>query len=335
MVRTEGISPGATLRRAEPTALAREAGAPALQRLAFSAMGTMCEVQYATDDGQASAAFAKAVLSWVQGFEARYSRFRPNSLISRINAAAGRAWVQVDQEMEDMFLVCDNLHTLTRGVLDPTALPLISLWNWRAPAAALPTPARIDAARRLTGWQKVQRAPGRVFLPEPGMALDFGGFGKEYAVDLVACIAANHGIPAVLVDFGHDIFASGQPPGRPAWHIGLEDPRNPGHTAGSMAITNRGVASSGDYVRRFVFEGKRYGHIIDPRTGWPVDNGCAQATVVAASCLQAGGLSTAAFVLGMKEGIEFIRSCRGAEGIIWHQDRRAQTPGFSHYETTA
>lgn len=306
-----------------------------LHRLSFSAMGTMCEVQYPTADQQAAPAFATAVVKWVHDFEARYSRFRPTSLLCQINAAAGRAWVEVDEEMEQMFLICDYLHALTRGVLDPTALPLINLWNWRNAVTALPTAERVAAARRLVGWSKVQRAPGKVFLPEPGMALDFGGFGKEYAVDFVARMAVNFGLSAVLVDFGHDVFVGGKPPGRPAWHIGLEDPRNPGDTAGSMAVENRGVASSGDYMRRFEFQGKRYGHIIDPRTGWPVDNGCSQATVVAASCLQAGALSTTAFVLGLKEGIEFIRSFKGAEGIIWQQDRRAQTPGFSNYETTA
>src|SRR6185436_16996322 len=112
-------------------------------------------------------------------------------------------------------------------------------------------------------------------------------------------------IKNALVDFGHDLRAVGAPPGRPAWHIGLEDPQKPGTSAGSMAIVGKGVASSGDYIRRFVIDGKRYGHIVDPRTGRPVANGCVQATVTAASCLQAGVLSTTAFVLGVPQGIEF------------------------------
>ncbi len=303
-----------------------------LRKLSFPALGTNCEVQYAAPGGdQQAAVFERAVVAWVGAFEARYSRFRPDSLLSKINAAAGRDWVAVDAEMETMFKLCDTLHFMTQGVLDPTTLPLIRLWNYQAETPRLPTDPEIAAARALIGWKKVQRSPGRVFLPEPGMALDFGGFGKEYAVDIAAQIAADHGIVNSLVDFGHDLRATGTPPGRPAWHIGLEDPQRPGETAGSVAVSNKGVASSGDYIRRFVVGGKRFGHIIDPRTGRPVAHGALQATVVTASCLQAGALSTTAFVLGVPQGIEYIQSFPGAEGLLVTERSRAQTRGFFTY----
>ena len=104
-----------------------------------------------------------------------------------------------------------------------------------------------EAARALVGWPKVQRQPNRVYLPVAGMGLDFGGFGKEYAVDIVAQIAAHAGIPDVLVDFGHDIRVMGAPPGRPAWHVGLEDPARPG-TAWGMASVAAPGAGEGDAV---------------------------------------------------------------------------------------
>lgn len=303
-----------------------------LRRLSFPALGTVCEVQYAAPFGEAQAtAFERAALGWVTAFEAKYSRFRAGSLISRINDAAGRDWVPIDPEMEVMLKLCDTLHFVTQGVLEPTALPLIRLWNYKAENPRVPAPAEIAAALRLVGWQKVQRAPGRVFLPEAGMALDFGGFGKEYAVDRVAQLATEHGLTGALVDFGHDMRAVGAPPGRPAWHIGLEDPRKPGTSSSSIGIVGKGVASSGDYLRHFVADGKRYGHIIDPRTGWPVANGCTQATVIAPTCLQAGVLATTAFVLGVPKGTEFIQACPGAEGLLHANDARAQTRGFFHY----
>ena len=314
---------------AVPTGAA--AGLP-LRKLSFPALGTTCEVQYAAPGGDAQAGtFERAAVAWVNAFEAKYSRFRPDSLVSRINSAAGQAWVEVDPEMEGLLKLCDTLHFMTQGVLDPTALPLIRLWNYKAEHPRVPAPAEIAAARALVGWKKVQRGSGKVFLPEPGMALDFGGFGKEYAVDLVAQIAVDHGIANVLVDFGHDLRALGTPPGRPAWHIGLEDPANPGRAAGSIGVTGKGIASSGDYLRSFIADGKRYGHIIDPRTGWPVANGCTQATVIAGSCLQAGVLSTTAFVLGVPQGIEFIQACPGAEWLLLTDKTRAQTRGFFHY----
>lgn len=303
-----------------------------LRKLAFAALGTTCEVQYAAPNGDAQAsAFERAAVSWVQAFEAKFSRFRPESLVSRINAAAGRAWVEIDAEMETLLQLCDTLHAMTQGILDPTALPLIQLWNYKAENPRIPSAEEITRARALVGWKKVQRAPGKIFLPVAGMALDFGGFGKEYAVDFVAQLALDHGLPGALVDFGHDLRALGQPPGRPAWHIGLEDPKKPGTSAGSVALVGKGIASSGDYIRGFTIEGKRYGHIIDPRTGWPVANGCMQATVIAPSCLQAGVLSTTAFVLGVPQGIAFIQACPGAEGLLVTGKTRAQTRGFFNY----
>lgn len=304
-----------------------------LRRMAFPALGTNCEVQYVAPrgDGQANT-FARAVVEWVSAFEAKYSRFRPTSLVSRINDAAGRAWVEIDADMEQMLALGDALFATTGGVLDPTSLPLLRLWNWKAEHPTIPSEAQIAAARRLVGWSKVQGAPGKIFLPEPGMALDFGGFGKEYAVDIVAHLARQHGITTALVDFGRDVYALGRPPVRVAWHLGLEDPRRPGATWGSIAVRDgRGVASSGDYVRCFMHNGRRYGHIIDPRTGWPVANGCLQVTVVADTCLQAGVLSTAAFVLGADRGLELIAHCPGAEGVIVTETARRHTRGFYHY----
>jgi len=236
--------------------------------------------------------------------------------------------------MEAMFQLCDTLHFMTQGLLDPTSLPVLRLWDYKAEKPRVPTDAEIAAARALVGWKKVQRAPEKVFLPEAGMALDFGGFGKEYAVDMVAQLAVDHALPCALVDFGHDLRAIGAPPGRPAWHIGLEDPRKPGAVAGSIAVVGKGVASSGDYLRGFTIDGKRYGHIIDPRSGRPVANGCTQATVVAGTCLQAGVLSTTAFVLGVPKGIELIQSCPGCEGLLLTGQTRAQTRGFFNYVAT-
>jgi thiamine biosynthesis lipoprotein len=319
-------------RRQPPATPGSTTPAGPLRRLSFPALGTTCEVQYAADDPAQAARFETAAVAWVHAFEAKYSRFRPDSLVSRINAAAGREWVAIDPEMEQMLKLCETLHFMTQGVLDATALPLIRLWNYKAEAPVVPTIQQIADARLMVGWAKVQRAPGKVFLPLPGMALDFGGFGKEYAVDVVAQIAVDHGIANVLVDFGHDLRALGAPPGRPAWHIGLEDPVHPGTASVSVALQgSKGIASSGDYIRGFTAAGKRYGHIIDPRTGWPVANGCQQATVIAGTCLQAGVLSTTAFVLGVPKGIEFIQACPGAEGLLITAKTRAQTRAFFNY----
>lgn len=326
---------------------------PTLRKLAFNAFGTRCEVQYVSTGSQESdGKFEAAAQSWALAFQAKYSRFVPESLVSRINTAAGVDWVAVDADMETMLDLCEALFQMTRGLLDPTSLPLMRLWDWKrrsggpedrkpggpgdqrhggSEVLALPSDGDIAAVQKLIGWRKVKREKGRVFLPEKGMALDFGGFGKEYAVDRVAQIAVDHGVRGALVDFGHDIKAVGKPPGRPAWHIGIEDPERPGAYGLSIGAVDKGVASSGDYIRCFVHEGRRYGHILDPRTGRPVSNGCSQATVIAPTCLHAGVLSTTAFILGIPGGIELIQSFPGAEGLIVRGKEKATTRGFFNY----
>jgi FAD:protein FMN transferase len=299
-----------------------------LRRLAFSALGTDCTVLFAcADDGKAQA-FATAARRWTGLFEATYSRFRADSLVGRINAAAGKDWVDLDEDATRMFDLAGQLAQMTGGILDATALPLLRLWNYRADKPRIPAEAEIAAARRLVGWSRVERRPGGVRLPEPGMGLDFGGFGKEYAVDAVAELARAHGIADVLVDFGHDVRALGRPPDAPCWLIGVEDPQRPGQSWARLGLIDRGVATSGDYLRGFTIGGRRYGHIIDPRTGQPVANGTRGVTVVASSCLEAGVLSTTAFVLGLHDGLRLIESFGGAEGCLRTDTELAQTRGF-------
>lgn len=304
-----------------------------LRSLVLRALGTHCEVRYAPPSDAVATVFERDVRAWVERFEARYSRFRAESIVSRINAAAG-SWVEIDAETEQMLDICASLHALTGGILDVTAGSLLRLWNFRTPLPQVPVPATVAAVRASVGWPKVERDAGRVRL-RAGMALDFGGWGKEWAVDLVAELARQAGVRDALIDFGHDIRVLGTPPGRPAWHIGLEDPQSPGQHRGSIALpAGRGVASSGDYIRQFTFAGRRYGHIVDPRDGYPVAHGLRQVTVIAENCFMAGVLSTTAFVLGPRAGLEFIQRFPGAEALLVTENDRAQTRGFWNYVVT-
>jgi thiamine biosynthesis lipoprotein len=312
--------------RVRQSATIREEGS--VVTLTFFAMGTRCRAMLATPSTEQRQAFLEQLLIAVADFEAKYSRFLDNSLIGCINAAAGKHWVEVDEETDRIFSLCGDLFFFTRGAFDPTALPLIRLWNWKANPPVVPDETAIQAARELVGWNKVQRRRGAIFLTRPGMALDLGGIGKEYAVDMAMALAAQHGIENVLIDFGQDIRAQGKPPGRPAWHVGLENPRNPGSCWASVAVTNHAVASSGDYLRHFVHQGRRYGHIIDPRTGYPVANDCRAASVVAPTCTIAGILTTTACILGPQEGYHLINGYHGASGALVTETANLITPRF-------
>ena len=284
-----------------------------IRHLEFKALGTNCSIKFRLTDERAALLFAAEALGWIGKFEAKFSRFQPTSLVSRINAAAGTEWVAVDDEMEHMLKLADDLHRRTHGILDPTLLPLLRVWDWKQVHLKLPQASEVQAALALTGWQKVQRRPGAVRLPEAGMGLDFGGFGKEYAVDYLAKIARQHGITDALIDLGRDLFAMGGNGRHPFWHVGIEDGCKPGECWGGLAVSDRAVSASGDYARHFSHDGVRYGHILDPRTGWPVSNGMRAVTVIAPSCLEAGVYSTAVFVLGPRDGLHLASLARGVE----------------------
>ena len=302
-----------------------------LYDLQFRAMGTDCRIQFEAESKEQAIQLTRDSVAWLARFEARYSRFRDDSLVSRINQQAGGDWIEIDEELEAILSLCDELIFMSEGVLDSTALPLISLWDYRKQHRSLPTEAEVNAARNLVGWSKVERRSGAIRLPEKGMSLDFGGFGKEYAVDQVATIATEVGIRNCMIDFGRDIRAMGYPPGRPAWHVALENPQNPGVPWASLAARDIAIASSGDYRRFFEYKGDRFGHIIDPRVGRPVGNETLSVTVIARSCLEAGALSTSAFVFGSDEGLRLIESGFGTEGCLVMENEIRQTSRFYEY----
>ena len=299
--------------------------------IGFTAMGTTCRVDFAAPSFSAAIDFKDICLQWLADFEVKYSRYRLDSMISEVNRAAGKEAVPIDDELESMFRLCDWFHWLTRGVFDPTLLPLSLLWDYHPECPVIPAKEAIERAREHVGWLKVQRDTGRVYLPEKGMAIDTDGFGKEYAVDRVAEMALQRGIEQFVVDFGQDLRVHGKPPEAGEWRIGLEHPEDPGRCWCGVALRDRAVATSGDYLRNFFQDGVRYGHILDPRTGYPVQHACGAVSVVAPTCVEAGIIATAAFVLGPEKGLLLIEDCHHVEGCMWLNDRRLRTSGFDRY----
>jgi thiamine biosynthesis lipoprotein len=275
--------------------------------------------------------FQRAALEWLARFEARYSRFQPDSIVSQINASAGGDWIELDEEADAIFSLCSDMHWLTQQTFDAGVLPLLRLWDWKADPIRIPTDAEVHAALALCGWSKVFRRPMEIQLPVAGMGIDLGGIGKEYAVDQMMNLAHEHGLNDVMIDIGQDLRVSGRPPGKDAWYIGLEEPDEPGKCWAAVGLTNHAVATSGDYFRSCTRDGRRYGHILDPRTGQPVSNGCQAVSVIASNCVLAGVLSTAAFVLGPAKGLELIRSHEGVEACITTETGRHQTRRFSSH----
>ena len=295
-----------------------------VRELEFRALGTECHIKIRLKSERDALQFAADTLEWIKNFEEKYSRYLDTSLISKINAAAGQFWVETDEDAERLLNVAEEVFRKSEGILDATMLPLARVWDWKKIHQELPNEDDVQEALRLTGWDKVERREGAIFLPEKGMGLDFGGFGKELAVDALIEISRRHNIKDVLIDLGKDVFASGGNGKHEFWHIGIEDGKNPESCLASLAISDRAVSSSGSYARHFMHEEKRYGHIIDPRSGWPTSNGVNSVTVIAKSCLEAGIHSTVCYILGVDEGLSFtsnfpeidvcIQSDQGTEG---------------------
>lgn len=304
---------------------------PLYKQFTFSAMGTRCAVMFEAPSHAEADSFKDQAIDWVHSFEREFSRFIPESLISRINQAAGRNWVELTPEAESLFALCDWFHWATQGVFDPAVSPLLQLWDYHEPRHSTPDQSAVVDALSLCGWSRVQRRPGQIYLPESGMAIDVGGIGKEYAADRVFEMAQKRGICNLLVDFGHDLRAGGEPPEGGAWKIGLEDPREPGRCWGGVCLRDRAVATSGNYLRNFTVDGVQYGHILDPRNGQPVQNQTASVSVISGTCTEAGILSTSAFILGGDAALELINSTYSAEGCITEEKRQIYSRRFHEF----
>lgn len=283
----------------------------------FRALGTACALRVAHPDRAAADDLACAVADLVRALEARWSRYRPDSWLSRLNAAAGSPdWFETEPDDDALLHLCSRAHALSEGAIDPTILPLIRLWD-SAPTDSEPSPTALATALTTVGWHRIAREPGRIRLPLPGMALDLGGLAKEYLVDRALELARQKGFDNVLVDFGGDIAVHGAPPGRPGWLIALAAPTTPNASAGSLLLGAGAVATSGDSARsRRTADGSRRSHVIDPRTGRPTASPIVQATVLAPSCIQAGFLSTLCLLQPDAESAIRLLEGHGAKGRV-------------------
>ena len=294
----------------------------------FQAMGSVCRLRFNAGSLESAGGLLYDAVRWLERFETRYSRYCAGSLINEINRTAGGGWTETDAEADALFSLCDWAVSVSRGCFDPSALPLIRLWDFKASRTDLPDAEAIHQALSRIGWNGIERRQGKIRLPRKGTGIDIGGIGKEYAVDRVLEMALERGIENILVDFGQDLRVHGEPPDGGPWRIGLESPSEPGRCWTGVAVQGCAVATSGDYLRNFPHDGQRYGHIVDPRNGYPVSNRCLAVSVIAPLCAEAGVLSTAAFILGPDLGLNLIESQDRAEGCIVTETGLGETTDF-------
>ena len=237
-----------------------------------------------------------AAIADVLRIEAKYSRYRDDSVTTSINRAAGRDEVAIDAETKALLRYADQCHALSGGRFDITSGVLRRAWDFRRDPPRVPAQHEIDALLPMIGWEHVDASTGRVRLAHTGMQIDLGGIGKEYAADRAATLLQQHGIVHALVNLGGDVRAIGAQAGGAPWRIGIVHPRRPEAAIASIELSDGAVATSGDYERYFMHEGRRYCHLIDARTGWPVE-AWQSISVKASLAVYAGSCATIAMLL--------------------------------------
>ena len=262
----------------------------------FTAMASPCEVILDTDDRAEALAMIEVAVAEAQRIEHKFSRYRAGNIVHQINHAAGRP-VRVDDETAGLIDYAVACWEMSEGRFDITSGSLRRVWTFDG-GDQVPGEAAVRDALERVGWHRVAWEAGTLTMPA-GMEIDFGGIGKEYAVDRAAARIAAASRAAHLVNFGGDLVASGERRrGRP-WAVGVDDPGHTGESAlYKLEFKHGGLATSGDARRYVMWNGRRLGHILDPRTGWPVDGAPRSVTVLAPSCIEAGTLSTLACLRG-------------------------------------
>ncbi|MGF1643848.1 MAG: FAD:protein FMN transferase [Thiotrichales bacterium] len=272
-------------------------------------MASPCEVLLEVAAAEVATRLTALVADEARRIERKFSRYRDDNIVHAINHSEGRE-IELDPETVQLLSFAAHCHEMSGGLFDITSGVLRKVWRFDG-SDRIPNASEVANVHRHVGWNKLTwRAPW-LTLP-PGMELDFGGIGKEYAVDRAFARLARETSASFLINFGGDLRASGRRQSGEPWSVGVENPYAiDGNAVAAIRIAAGALATSGDSQRYLRAHGKRYSHILDPRTGWPVEDAPRSVTVAAPTAIEAGMLATMACLQGA-----------GAEGFLTAQDVR-------------
>ncbi|MGB0866925.1 MAG: FAD:protein FMN transferase [Granulosicoccaceae bacterium] len=260
----------------------------------FFAMASPCELMVHSEDPTLARHICETASQEAWRIEDRYSRYRNDNLVYQINNARGTE-LEVDTELALLLNFAQTCWQLSDGAFDITSGVLRRAWHFNG-GSGVPSQSTIDTLLPLIGWDKVQWDGKKLCMPT-GMEIDLGGIGKEYAVDRAALLVTELSDVPILINFGGDLRANRPPLGARAWQVGIENHAGSG-THAVLELAAGSLATSGD-ARRFVLkDGIRYGHVLNPHTGWPVVDAPNSVTVGRGQCIEAGLLSTLALLKG-------------------------------------
>ncbi len=284
-------------------------------------MGSVFEITARGGDESRITAAVEAAFAVIRRADEVLSHYREDSDLSRLNRAPAGASVEVDPQLSELLIRANRLARATGGTFRVTVAPLVELWQ---AAGTLPAPPDRFAAREDSRLDCYRVLDDRhVTRVAPGCRIEFGAIGKGWAADRAVTVLRQRGVEHALVSAGTStVYAIGSNGRDEGWPVSVRDPRDAEAVAHSFLLRNAAVSTSANYEQFRVIAGREYGHIIDPRTGWPVE-GAQSVTVVAPTGTEADALSTAVFVLGAEHGADFLRR-RGREGFIVGPDGTGQ-----------
>jgi thiamine biosynthesis lipoprotein len=278
----------------------------------------------AASQAQASAAFEEAATE-IERLDRSLAMWRPDSELAAFNARAGQGPQTVSPELDEVMRLGQKTSQLSDGASDCSVGPLVQLWYDSLQARRLPAQAALAEALKHVDYRKVTRTADGRWSEEAGMRYDLGSFAKGYVQDKAAAVFRRRGIKDFLMNAGGQVYAAGLKPDGSKWSVGILNPRDPQKMVAILPLTDQSMSTSGDYEQYTIIRGKRYHHIMDPKTGWPVTNGVASVTVILpmngteapGSGSWCDALDTAALVSGMQKGKALLES-RHASGVLIH-----------------
>ncbi len=287
-------------------------------------MGTTVSLNvFVGPDGDATKAGVamQDALAEMDRIEGLMSEWKPTTELSRLNQAAGGGAMLISKELFEVLELSKRIHSETGGTFDVTFHGVGHLWSFKA-GSTPPSAAQIEAALPWVDGAAIELdAETRTArLPTAGMKIGLGAIAKGYAVDRASALLRERGFPDHVVEAGGDTYAAGDKAGAP-WRVGVKDPETSG-SLGVLSIKERAVVTSGDYMRFFEHEGRRYAHILDPTTGWPIEQAKSpkSVTLLAKDAAQADAYCTAVTVMGVEAGMAFVESRPDLDAVIIERD---------------
>ena len=274
-----------------------------LRHAGFKAMGTYCEIQLYEASRISARRMVRRLIDEVNRLESKYTRYREDSFLSKINRSAGdQTGIKIDVETLKLFEHAQTCFEQSGGLFDITAGVLRRVWDFSR--KRIPDESELQETLPLIGYERLHWHDDMLFLPE-NMEIDFGGIVKEYAADSLANLARELGVKRGLINLGGDFAAIGSQPENRPWPISITHPEDSTKIMSHFHLFEGGLASSGDYERSFVLDGKRYSHLLNPRTGWPCA-GLRAVSVSANLCTVAGSFATIAMLKQEQDALNWL-----------------------------